>query len=177
MVLGKHMRAVWERRHPDVRLSCGISIQRVTQFIKFCVVGVSGLALDMIVLHLLANHEGLGLDVTFSKVCAAGTAMISNFLFNDWWTFRQHDSFACGRRTIRRFVLFCTICGIGIGIAVLLLHVFHIILAWNLYISNLLAISIVTVWNFGFNAVFNWVSQPMTTENYEVREKGFAVHE
>lgn len=38
----------------------------------------------------------------------------------------------------------------------LLLHLFHTWFEWNLYASNLLAIGLVTFWNFGMNARFNW---------------------
>lgn len=31
-------------------------------------------------------------------------------------------------------------------------------LAWNLYLSNLLTIALVTLWNFGMNARFNWTA-------------------
>jgi hypothetical protein len=55
-----------------------------------------------------------------------------------------------------RFLLFNAICGIGIGLAVLLLHLFHTWLGWNLYLSNMLGIILVTCWNFGMNARFNW---------------------
>jgi len=56
----------------------------------------------------------------------------------------------------RRFLTFNAICGIGIGLAVLLLHLFHSWLGWNLYLSNLLAIILVTCWNFAMNVTFNW---------------------
>jgi putative flippase GtrA len=36
------------------------------------------------------------------------------------------------------------------------LNLFHGGLKWNLYVSNLLAIVMVTFWNFGMNARFNW---------------------
>jgi dolichol-phosphate mannosyltransferase len=57
---------------------------------------------------------------------------------------------------LRRFLLFNAICGIGIGLAVLLLHLFHTWLGWNLYVSNILAIILVTCWNFGLNSRWNW---------------------
>jgi len=37
-----------------------------------------------------------------------------------------------------------------------LLRLFHSWMGWNLYLSNLLAIALVTFWNFGINARFNW---------------------
>lgn len=146
--------------------------ERLRQFIKFCAVGASGTVVDMTALFLLADPKTLGLNVTLSKVCAAETALINNFVWNELWTFKPALSFpaSVGRASPRagswagpsapgrlsRFLRFNGICGAGIVFAVLLLHFFHTLLGWNLYLSNLLAIGLVTLWNFGMNAQFNW---------------------
>jgi putative flippase GtrA len=125
-------------------------------------VGGSGVFLDMGILYLLADPRTLGLSVTFSKIYAAEVAMINNFVWNEFWTFHRPTLSSrpstLNRRIglLRRFILFNTICGLGIGLAVLLLHTFHTWLGWNLYLSNLLAITLVTFWNFGLNSKFNW---------------------
>ena len=130
---------------------------RLAQFVKFCLVGGSGLFVDMGILFLLADPRCLALNLTLSKVCAAETAMANNFLWNELWTFRQGRAPRdCRQGVVRRFLLFNAICSLGIGLAVLLLHLFHSGLKWNLYLSNLLAIILVTLWNFGMNARFNW---------------------
>jgi dolichol-phosphate mannosyltransferase len=134
------------------------------KFIKFCLVGGSGLCVDMGVLFLLADPRFLGLNVALSKICAAEVAMINNFIWNELWTFREGSVTAkregaagSSRKGLaRRFLVFNTICGIGIGLAVFLLHLFHAWLGWNLYVSNFIAIVLVTFWNFALNAQFNW---------------------
>ncbi len=153
--------------------------ERAHQFIKFCLVGGSGTLVDMGVLFLLADPKTLALNVAISKVCSAEVALVNNFVWNELWTFKgcgigraRHsvraelaggDSGA--QRTdapylrssrLRRFLCFNAICGIGIVVAVLLLHLFHSLLGWNLYLSNMLTIVLVTLWNFGTNARFNW---------------------
>ncbi len=130
---------------------------RPLQFIRFCLVGVSGTVVDMTILGLLADPKGLGLDVTFSKIGAAEVALINNFVWNELWTFKYAQR-ASGNwaGVLGRLVIFNAICGVGILLAVLLLHLFHSVLGWNLYLSNLIAIGIVTIWNFGMNARFNW---------------------
>jgi len=151
--------------------------ERLGQFLKFCLVGGSGTVVDMTVLYLLADPGTLALDLTRSKVVAAEVALINNFLWNEFWTFKaagraRHsvradwtgkDSGA--QRTdapcllsprLHRLLFFNAICGMGILFAVLLLHLFHTRLGWNLYLSNLLTIGLVTLWNFGMNAKFNW---------------------
>jgi dolichol-phosphate mannosyltransferase len=179
---------------------------RFIQFTKFCLVGGSGVFVDMGILYLLADPNRLGWNITLSKICAAEIAMINNFIWNELWTFRSlspstdvprsrerervaegrvrdvgeehsdveragvrsraaiHQSQIVNRQSkiAGRFILFNAICGIGIGLAVLLLHLFHSWLGWNVYLSNLLAILLVTCLNFGMNARFNWAASTFT---------------
>jgi dolichol-phosphate mannosyltransferase len=138
------------------------------KFVKFCLVGGSGLVIDMIFLFLLADPRCLGLGVVLSKILSAESAMVNNFIWNELWTFRSpsasdkaecKSSVARTRRGLfQRFLTFNAICGIGIGLAVILLHLFHESLGWNLYLSNLLAIVLVTFWNFALNSWWNWRS-------------------
>jgi dolichol-phosphate mannosyltransferase len=131
--------------------------KRLHQFFKFCLVGGSGLLVDMGVLFLLADTRCLVLNVTIAKFCAAETALVNNFIWNEFWTFKRKSSQAIFCQSLfRRFLAFNAICGIGIGLAVLLLHCFHNWCELNLYLSNLLAIFLVTLWNYGMNARFNW---------------------
>jgi dolichol-phosphate mannosyltransferase len=153
------------------------------KFIKFCLVGGSGLVVDTVFLFLFADARTFGLNLVLSKILAAEIAMVNNFAWNELWTFRaaalrkrnqarpSHGSPGCERPCgqlsaetpaqdpqtaaldqrhplFRRFLAFNLVCSLGIGIAVLLLHVFHKTFALNLYISNLLAIVLVTFWNF-----------------------------
>jgi dolichol-phosphate mannosyltransferase len=125
------------------------------QFGKFCLVGTSGLVIDMAVLHCLV--EWFAWNVSLSKFCSAETAMLSNFFLNEFWTFRGvAEAGAGGRRVALRMLKFQAICGAGIGWAVLLLNLFHRRLGISLYAANLFAILLVTLWNFWMNAVFNW---------------------
>ena len=73
---------------------------RLRQFVKFCLVGGSGVVVDMTVLHFLADSAWCGWNVSISKLCSAEAAMLNNFLWNEVWTFR--DSTADGRPVPRR---------------------------------------------------------------------------
>ena len=130
---------------------------RVIQFVKFCIVGGTGVLVDMTVLFLLADPKTSALNITLSKVLAAELAMLNNFVWNEIWTFRQLGEVTNSRKGwFVRLLKFNAICGVGIVLAVLLLHVFHTWMEWDLYLSNLLAIVVVTLWNFGMNSRFNW---------------------
>jgi len=132
------------------------SSERVLQFIKFCLVGGSGVVVDMEVLFLLADPKMLGWNITASKVCAAEVALLNNFMWNELWTFKRAEGVTRDESVLRRLVVFNAICGAGIVLAAVLLKLFHTLLSWNLYLSNFLAIVIVTLWNFGMNVWFNW---------------------
>jgi dolichol-phosphate mannosyltransferase len=137
-----------------------ISSTRLVQFTKFCIVGGSGVFVDMGVLYLLADPSRLGWNITLSKICAAEIAMVNNFIWNELWTFRSINNSARRRDWISRFIKFNLICSIGIGLAACLLHFFHQSLGVSLYLSNFLAIIMVTFWNFGMNTIFNWNLAP-----------------
>ena len=133
------------------------NVSRLKQFMKFCLVGGSGVVVDMLALHFLVSPGWLSWNLTLSKIIAAEVAMLNNFAWNDSWTFRN----AIGDRSrlavvAHRLWRFHAICGIGIVLAVLFLHMFHTWLGFNLYVANLLAIFLVTFWNFWMNASFNW---------------------
>lgn len=134
------------------------------RFAKFCLVGGSGVLVDMSVLYLLADPSRLGWSITLSKICAAEIALTNNFIWNERWTFRESGPVKSGNPNTRldRFLLFNAICGIGIGLAVLLLHMFYIWLGWNLYLSNMLAILLVTCWNYGLNSILTWRERGIT---------------
>jgi len=129
---------------------------RVVQFVKFCIVGGTGVLVDMTVLFLLADPKTLALNITLSKFIAAETAMLNNFVWNEVWTFSAKHVVDNHKGWFQRFLRFNAICGVGILLAVILLHFFYTLLGLNLYLSNLAAIVLVTCWNFGMNARFNW---------------------
>jgi dolichol-phosphate mannosyltransferase len=137
---------------------------RLEQFSKFCLVGGSGVVVDMTLLHFLAHPEWGSLNVMLAKTLAAETALLNNFLWNEFWTFRRFGQGQAPSGRLHRLVRFHAICGFGIFAAVLLLHLFHIRLAINLYIANGLVILLVTLWNFWMNAAFNWRCSKHTCE-------------
>jgi dolichol-phosphate mannosyltransferase len=59
------------------------------RFIQFCLVGLSGVVVDMGFLYLLSDESTLGLPLTRSKIIAGELAIINNFIWNDFWTFRD----------------------------------------------------------------------------------------
>lgn len=127
------------------------------RYVKFCLVGGSGVAVDMVILYLLA--EGLGWNLTASKAVAAEVALINNFLWNDAWTFRGLKQKGA-RAWLVRLGKFNLICLAGLGLSVLLLNGMVSWLGWNVYLANFLAIVAVSLWNFFLNLKFGWNALP-----------------
>jgi dolichol-phosphate mannosyltransferase len=129
------------------------------RYAQFCLVGGTGVIVDMAVLWLLASPLALGWNLSLSKVIAAESAIFNNFFWNDRWTFRVETARRnTPRQRLIRFLKFNLICASGIGLSVLLLNVQVHGLGVNLYLSNFIAIVLVSLWNFLLNVKFGWNS-------------------
>ncbi|WP_271255218.1 glycosyltransferase [Pseudanabaena sp. Chao 1811] len=129
----------------------------IKRFIKFGLVGFSGVFVDMAILYLLSDASTLGWGLTRSKIIGSEVAILNNFLWNDLWTFRDFSSQQSGwRKRIKRFVKFNLICLLGIGLNLIILNILYNYFGVNKYLANLIAIAIVTIWNFWFNLKLSW---------------------
>jgi dolichol-phosphate mannosyltransferase len=127
------------------------------RFWRFAAVGASGVLVDMGVLFLLSDPRALGFGLTRSKIAAAEIAILNNFLWNDAWTFRDLVGARRGLgHKLRRLAKFNAICGIGLLLNVVLLNIQFNWLGMNRYVANLIAIGIVTAWNYWFNLKLAW---------------------
>lgn len=129
----------------------------IGKFIRFGLVGLSGVFVDMTILYLLSDPNTLALPLTRSKIIAGEIAIFNNFLWNDAWTFADVAMQQKGlKQRLKRFFKFNIICLAGLAINVLVLNlVFNFVIS-NRYIANLIAIAIATVWNFWVNLKLSW---------------------
>ncbi|WP_026732452.1 glycosyltransferase [Fischerella sp. PCC 9605] len=129
----------------------------IGRFMRFGLVGLSGVFVDMAVLYLLSDPTTLGLPLTRSKILAGEIAIFNNFLWNDAWTFAdvamQQRSW---RQRLKRFLKFNLICLAGLVLNVLVLNLVFNFIIHNRYIANLIAIAIATIWNFWVNLKLSW---------------------
>jgi dolichol-phosphate mannosyltransferase len=132
----------------------------IKRFVRFCLVGCTGVVVDMGLLFLLSDPTMLGWGLTRSKLLGSEVAILNNFLWNDAWTFgdvaRQQTG---GRQRLRRFGKFQLICLAGLAINTLLLNFQFNVLGLNRYVANGIAIVLVTGWNFWLNWKLSWHSQ------------------
>ena len=129
----------------------------INRFIRFALVGLSGVFVDMAVFYLLSDSSTLGWGLTRSKIIASELAIINNFCWNDRWTFGDIANRQLGwTMGFKRFLKFNLICLAGLILNVLLLNSLFNLLNINRYIANLIAIAAVTVWNFWLNLKLSW---------------------
>jgi dolichol-phosphate mannosyltransferase len=119
----------------------------VLRFVRFALVGGSGVAINMLTLWLL--HDRLGLPLSRSSFVAISLAILNNFIWNNFWTFG-----ASGIQP-RRLAQFIVISLVGMGINLAVLNVL-VALGIHYAIGNLVGILVATAWNFYANARWTW---------------------
>ncbi len=124
------------------------------RFVKFGIVGGSGIVVNQFFLWLFT--EKVGFHYLVSSVLAIFLAMISNFIWNDLWTWRDRGEPGIKAYFIR-LVKFCIVSSIAgyvgnLGILWILTHFFHI----HYLISNLFGIAVGTILNYFFNNIWTF---------------------
>jgi dolichol-phosphate mannosyltransferase len=125
------------------------------RFLRFGMVGFSGVFVDYAVFFLLFSQLGWGL--TTSNVLSAEFAIINNFLWNDAWTFADLAQRQLGwSARAKRFLKFNAICLAGLVLNTLLVNLLFNVFGVNAYLAKLIAIIAVTMWNFWVNLKLSW---------------------
>jgi dolichol-phosphate mannosyltransferase len=136
-------------------LTLRLSLFPIRRFLQFGIVGLSGVFIDLGIFYLLREQVGLGL--TRSAILSTELAILNNFLWNDLWTFRDVSRQQRGwQRRIKRFLKFNGVCLVGLILNVLLVNLLFNLLGINEYFAKLMAIAIVTAWNFWINLKLSW---------------------
>lgn len=125
------------------------------RFLRFGLVGFSGVFVDMAAFYFL--RTSLGLNLARSTMLSAELAVINNFLWNDLWTFGDIARGQPGKRQrFKRFLKFNTICLMGIILQALIVSLFHDVFHVSEFIAKPIAIVLVTFWNFWINLKLSW---------------------
>lgn len=121
----------------------------IWKFLKFCIVGFSGMIVDFGITWLLKEK------VKVNKYIANSTGFIlaasSNYLFNRFWTFHSVNP-----RIVSEYGSFILISSVGLAINNLIIFLLNEKMKLNFYLSKLFAIGVVTIWNFFMNYVITF---------------------
>lgn len=125
------------------------------RFILFATVGLSGVVVHMSV--LFAMHRLLEADFVLSQLLATVTAMSSNFLLNNRYTFRERR--LRGVAIIRGLLSFYLVCALGALINLALAEfLFERHFAW--WVAGMAGVVAGSVWNFGASSILTWRAAP-----------------
>ena len=123
------------------------------RFLKFCVVGLSGVLVNMGLLWLLT--ELAGLFYLLSAAISIETSIISNFIFNNYFTFRDRRSSGV-KSFFNRLVKFNLVSLAGLGINMGVLWLLTEVFGLYYLLSNLCGIVVATLWNYLVNIWWTW---------------------
>jgi len=120
--------------------------------IRYGLVGVSGLVVDLTMLVLL--FEVVGMPLLWANGISFSLAVSNNYLLNRHWTFHRRRQ----RRSTITAPLFLLAALIGLGI-----NEFGLLVLTdrgvNYLISKLFVICVVVAWNFSFNSMITFRSR------------------
>ncbi len=121
----------------------------LVKFVKFGLVGFSGLLLDFGITYLLKEkacwNKYLANSVGFAVACG------SNYILNRAWTFQSADPAV----TIQ-FGKFLIIAVVGLGLNNLVVYLLTEKLKFNFYLAKFCAVVLVFFWNFSLNYVYTF---------------------
>jgi putative flippase GtrA len=122
-----------------------------TRILKFSIVGVSGILVNMGILFILTEY--FHILYLISSIIAIEISIISNFLLNDLWTWRDRTK----KKFIYRFLQY----HISVGITAVLVNWGILLILTELFnvyylISNLIGIGVGTLSNYIINDLWTF---------------------
>jgi len=116
----------------------------IGKFLKFCIVGFSGMIVDFGTTWFL--KEKIKLNKYFANSTGFMLAASSNYLFNRFWTFHSGNPHIASE-----YGSFILISLVGLAINNLIIYLLCEKMRINFYLSKLFAVGVVTIWNFFMN--------------------------
>lgn len=131
--------------------------QNIKPFVKYCIVGVAGTSIDVVVLFLLVRFATLPLLIATTISFLA--AVVNNFYFNKQWTFRNTS-----RNYRKLFIKFFIVSVVGLLITLLSMRTLVFGLGVWYIASKLMTSVLVMLWNFLANNIWTFRTPPLPTK-------------
>jgi dolichol-phosphate mannosyltransferase len=120
------------------------------RFYRFAVVGAGGVLVNSGVLWTLVSRAHV--STILAGALSTETAILSNFLLNDRWTFRDRRD----HRVLGRACRYNGVALSGLAVSVTSLSVLTHVWGVEYLMANLLAVGTATLWNYAVNSRFTW---------------------
>ena len=121
----------------------------IIKFIKFCIVGFSGLLIDFIITYI--SKEKLKIHKYISNSLGFIIAVCTNYYLNRIWTFDSNST-----QIFEEYTSFFIISIVGLITNNIFLYLFHEKLGKQFYTSKLIAILLTSFWNFFANYYYTF---------------------
>ena len=119
------------------------------KFVKFCMVGFSGIFVDFGCTYFF--KEVVKIQKYVANAIGFTVAATTNYMLNRVWTFHSQNP-----HVAQEFSRFFLIALIGLAINSAIIWLMNGKFKVNFYLSKLVATVIVTLWNFMINAYFTF---------------------
>lgn len=162
-----------DRKHGESKLSLRdqmefllniprLRFNRSRVFVKFCIVGVSGVLVNMGIYAGLTRL--LGVSMEFASPVAIELSILSNFALNHRWTFKWRQTTSSWRRKLLQFHLVSSVAAVvNYSVLLGLVKMFGV---WDIT-ANLAGIAAGTVINYGMNSLWTWKNAPNENSDEE----------
>ena len=114
----------------------------ISEFFKFCLVGLTGTVVNLAVLYSLTEY--LGMHYLLSAVFAFVIAATSNFFLNKTWTFREK----AGEKVLKKYSQFFIVSLTALAVNLCFLWLFTDVFKIYYIISQMIAIAVSMIINF-----------------------------
>ncbi|MCL5411584.1 MAG: glycosyltransferase family 2 protein [Patescibacteria group bacterium] len=130
-----------------------IRFERSETFLKFAIVGTSGVVVNLFFLKFM--YEGLSFDKNLASPLATELAVISNFIFNNYWTFSSRNRYLNDRFPVK-LLKFNLVSLVGIGLTSLIFWILSNSFGIYYLVAQSLGIVVVLFWNYFVNLNWTW---------------------
>jgi len=117
--------------------------KRLLSFVKFGITGMSGMVLDFSLTWLF--KDVFHVNKFLANAIGFSAAVMSNYFINRIWTFQNKAKIS------KQLAAFVTVSIIGLLLNSMVVYVFNNLLLLNFYLSKIIAVGLVFIWNFSAN--------------------------
>jgi putative flippase GtrA len=121
----------------------------VEKIFRFCITGGLGMVIDFGFTIFCKEH--LKLNPYFSNILGTMIALIVIFFMHKNWTFGQ-----LSKKNNSQFGQFILISFLGLGLNSCIIYVLRNEMLFDFYYSKVIAIGVVSIWNFTLNYFFTF---------------------